>query len=226
MANEPIQSGPYPLASNAPDGPAQIKAVVDWAAPLLNMRFASVAARDAAITIPVDGMECCTGTGAAQQNWRRTNGAWAWDGPSGATMGAPITTVANGSAATTSWVQDIYSGSYAFIAVAGRRYRAILDGLQFSSTVAGDKFLFAICNGGAAVATPGAGIVANGYVVVSAAGTAGQVAVPLCGSFVPGAGTVTLSVNLIRIAGTGVGTPSSVPGGVGRDLYAVDLGPA
>lgn len=74
---EPVQAGPYPVAGvDAPDGPTQIKAVVDWAAGRLNMRFASTAARDAAIPAPVEGMECVTGTGAALVKWRYITAAW------------------------------------------------------------------------------------------------------------------------------------------------------
>ncbi len=58
MANEPIQGGPYPDPSDPPDGPAQMSAIVAWIAGRSNMRFASTAARDAAIPSPVSGMSC------------------------------------------------------------------------------------------------------------------------------------------------------------------------
>lgn len=72
MATEPIQGLPYPLPSDAPDGPNQIKALADAVAPRLVMRFASTAARDAAIPSPIDGMECWTGT----TRWARISGTW------------------------------------------------------------------------------------------------------------------------------------------------------
>lgn len=73
MANEPIQSGPYPVPIDPPDGPNQMSAIVSWAAGRLVMRFASTAARDAAIPSPTDGMECWTGT----TRWARISGEWA-----------------------------------------------------------------------------------------------------------------------------------------------------
>ena len=65
MATEPIQSGPYPVPADPPDGPNQMSAIVTWAAGRLNMRFASTAARDAAIPSPTAGMECVIGSGAS-----------------------------------------------------------------------------------------------------------------------------------------------------------------
>lgn len=76
MATEPIQAGPYPVPADAPDGPTQIKAVVDWAAPRLNMRFATTAARDAAIPAPTEGMECVTGTGTTLIKWAYVGTGW------------------------------------------------------------------------------------------------------------------------------------------------------
>lgn len=103
MATEPIQAGPYPVPSDAPDGPNQLKAVVDWAAPRLNMRFATTAARDVAIAVPAEGMECVTGTGAAMVKWLYRNGAWLdWTPrPEGAalTLGTGYTAIGGGYAA-------------------------------------------------------------------------------------------------------------------------------
>lgn len=77
MATEPIQGGPYPVPGDAPDGPSQIKGVADWAATRLNMRFASTAARDAAIPTPVAGMECAIGSGVSQVKYIYTGTTWA-----------------------------------------------------------------------------------------------------------------------------------------------------
>lgn len=76
MATEPIQSGPYPVPADPPDGPNQMNAIVVWAAGRLNMRFASTAARDAAIPAPTAGMECTIGTGAAQIKYLHDGTAW------------------------------------------------------------------------------------------------------------------------------------------------------
>lgn len=73
---EPIQNLPAPINSDPPDGPAQIAAVNAATVDRLNMRFASVAARDAALPNPVDGMEATTGSGVAAEKWARVNGEW------------------------------------------------------------------------------------------------------------------------------------------------------
>jgi hypothetical protein len=74
---EPVQAGPYLTPSDPPDLAGITKLIVDWAAPRENMRFASTTARDAAIPVPVEGMECVTGTGAAMVKWLYFNAAWA-----------------------------------------------------------------------------------------------------------------------------------------------------
>jgi len=53
---EPVQAGPYLTPSDPPDLAGISKLIVDWAALRSNMRFASTAARDAAIPSPVEGM--------------------------------------------------------------------------------------------------------------------------------------------------------------------------
>lgn len=75
-ATEPIQGLPYPEPTDAPDGPNQIKAVVDAVASKLNTAFASTTARDAAIPTPTEGMEAFTGTGATAVKWLYRSGAW------------------------------------------------------------------------------------------------------------------------------------------------------
>ena len=75
-ATEPIQAGPYPEPSDAPDGPNQMAGIVTWAAGRTNTRFANVTARDAAITGPVEGMEAFTGSGSTAQKWLYLNAAW------------------------------------------------------------------------------------------------------------------------------------------------------
>ncbi len=58
MATEPIQGGPYPVPADPPDGPNQMSAIVTWAASRVVMRFASIAARTAALPAPTIGMLC------------------------------------------------------------------------------------------------------------------------------------------------------------------------
>lgn len=76
MANEPIQGGPYPVQSDAANVPSDIRNVVDWAAPKLNMTFATEGERDALIPAPSDGMMCTIGSGSAAEAQVYIDGAW------------------------------------------------------------------------------------------------------------------------------------------------------
>jgi len=76
VATEPIQALPYPEPSDAPDGPNQIKALVDAVAPRLNTVYADTTARDAAILTPTEGTEAFTGTGATAAKWRYEGSDW------------------------------------------------------------------------------------------------------------------------------------------------------
>ncbi len=73
---EPIQNLPAPINSDPPDGPTQMAAINAATVDRLNMRFASVAARDAALPNPVDGMEAMTGSGPSAVKWIYVNGRW------------------------------------------------------------------------------------------------------------------------------------------------------
>jgi len=53
---EPVQAGPYLAPSDPPDLANISKAIVDWAATRIVMRFASSTARAAAIPAPTEGM--------------------------------------------------------------------------------------------------------------------------------------------------------------------------
>lgn len=75
-AFEPLQAGPYPEPTDPPDGPNQLAALAVWAAGRLVMRFATTTTRDAAITSPVEGMRCVTGSGATLTDWQYRSGAW------------------------------------------------------------------------------------------------------------------------------------------------------
>lgn len=74
MATEPIQGGPYPVPADPPDGPGQMHALATWAAGRTVMRFASIAARDAALPSPVDGMLCYVA--ADKTYYGRSDGEW------------------------------------------------------------------------------------------------------------------------------------------------------
>ncbi len=76
MANELIQAGPYPVPADSPDGPNQMKAIVDWIAGRSVMRFATVAARDTALPsgTVADGQLCFVA--ADNAFYVRVAGAW------------------------------------------------------------------------------------------------------------------------------------------------------
>ena len=76
MATEPIQGGPYPLQSDRADVPGDIKKVVDWAAPKLNMTFATVGELESQVVSPVDGMFATVGSGSAATAYAYMDGEW------------------------------------------------------------------------------------------------------------------------------------------------------
>lgn len=61
MPSTPRTSTPYPAGSDAPNGPSQMQALAEQLEKYTLPRFASSAARDAAITAPAEG-DCCVRT--------------------------------------------------------------------------------------------------------------------------------------------------------------------
>lgn len=146
----------------------------------------------------------------------------AWIRPPGSTMGTPTTTAATGTpSVSTAETRDAVLGDYTFTAVAGRRYRALVDGLVLSASVAGDQVSARVRNGGGSTPTAASTLVASSKIVLPAVGGVGQSSLSVASTFVPGAEVVTLSLFVVRLSGTGVETPIGA-----RELYAVDLGPA
>jgi hypothetical protein len=75
MATEPLQAAPYPVGTDAPDGPTQIQNLAVWAARRINMIFASAAARTSAFS--------AAGVSAAEgmQSYRTDDDVWEeWTG--------------------------------------------------------------------------------------------------------------------------------------------------
>jgi len=137
----------------------------------------------------------------------------------GANMGTPATTASNGTAVALLDSRDAVLGNYTFTAVAGRRYRAVLDGAGLFGDTLNDVFYLRIRNGGAATPTTASTAIAVSTAIIVKTGS-GQ-SVPLAGTFVPGAGVQTIAMFTARASGTGTGTPTNT-----RELYVVDLGPA
>jgi len=146
-------------------------------------------------------------------------------GGAGANMGTPVSAAAVGTTTSgTTETRDAVLGNYTFTAVAGRRYQVVVNGMLGSGSVVGDLFAIKVRNGGASTPTTASTAVASLRYPVFAAGGVGQTGIPLSGTFVPGAGTVTLGIFAVRLAGTGILNLAS--DAVSRELYAVDIGPA
>lgn len=125
---------------------------------------------------------------------------------------ARITTASNGT--TTSGAtetRDAVLGNYAFTADGTTRYRAMLLGrMPFgNSTSLGDRYLINIRDGGGSTPTAASPLVAQLAVVLLGAGFAAAPTTPVIGTFLPGAGTRTLSAFFLRVSGTGTVTPAS-----------------
>lgn len=72
----PLTGAPYPFGS---DNVVDLLSVDDFALYIekyVNMRFASTAARDAAIPVPDAGMQCVVGTGTSLEVFIYTGAAW------------------------------------------------------------------------------------------------------------------------------------------------------
>ena len=138
----------------------------------------------------------------------------------GATMGTPTTTSSNGTASVgTTETLDVVLGTYRFTAVAGVRYRAMVDGLIGYIDTVSDQMQFNIRNGGASTPTATSTLIATQQAVAAVHWL--RVPCLLADTFVPGAGTVTLGLFTVRNVGTGYGQPIGK-----RELYVVNLGPA
>jgi hypothetical protein len=115
---------------------------------------------------------------------------------------------------------DAVLSTYAFTAVAGRRYRATLSGCLMSGTIA-NIYALRIRDGGASTPTAASTLIAETRWFCPATGGAGQCGIPsLSGTFTPSAGTRTLGVfchNPSGVAGIPIGS---------RELYVEDIGAA
>lgn len=132
----------------------------------------------------------------------------------------PTTTGSNGTATSGSTeTRDAVLGDYQFTATTGTRYQVFFTGCRMNASVANDAYAIRIRNGGASSPTSASPLVVEHQVIVTATGGAGQQNATVIGTFIPGAGTVTLSMFAVRTSGTGVGTPTNT-----RELYVVALG--
>lgn len=138
---------------------------------------------------------------------------------------APTSSSASGTATSAGTETfDALLGIYQWTAVAGRRYRACLDGLVGGGT-AGDVYMCRIRNSNSSSApTTSSTVVASFPWVCTATGGPGENGIPLYGIFLAtNSGTNTIEMSAQRTAGTGSFTPLA-GGGTNRNLYVEDLG--
>lgn len=133
---------------------------------------------------------------------------------------APTSTSSDGTVTSgTTETRDAVLGDYQFTGVAGVRY-LVMHNIRLSFTAADDVYLINVRNGGASTPTSASTSVGLGAAVGRVTGGPGQTTCLVTGTFVPGAGTQTLSVFVKRINGTGTCTPVGQ-----RELYVITLGP-
>lgn len=126
---------------------------------------------------------------------------------------APVSTSSNGTATSgTTETRDAVLGDYTFtVPAVGAtwRYKVCYLGAIANSSVVDDNYAFNIRDGGASTPTASSTLVASSRALMHTTSGAGQVTHEVMGTWVPGAGTHTLSAFMFRVAGSGVGTPVS-----------------
>jgi hypothetical protein len=143
-------------------------------------------------------------------------------------MATPITSSATGTpTSSTTDTRDAVLGNYVFTSEGTTRlYRATVEGLVVSGSVAADKFLLTIKDGGASTPTSASTVVAGTGWNARATGGSSQDTWILQGTFTAAAGVRTLAFFAQRQTGTGVFTPLAFSAAAPRKLYVEDIGPA
>ncbi|HEV8173054.1 MAG TPA: hypothetical protein VGP91_05340 [Actinoplanes sp.] len=126
---------------------------------------------------------------------------------------APTTTSSNGTATSAGTeTRDAVLGNYQFTAVAGVRYKAIISGRAPNGSVANDRYAVGLryTVGGATPTSSSTliGHASSGVVVVS--GGNGVASIYHDGTFIPGAGVITICSFWTRLNGTGIITPTGI----------------
>lgn len=138
---------------------------------------------------------------------------------------APTTTASSGTPTSAGTeTRDDVLGPYQFPAVAGVRYRAVIDNLKGGGTVANDLFALRIrWRSDSTTPTATDTVVAENPWISVVTGGPGQAGCSFGAEFVASVtGTNTLAFLAQRSAGTGIFTPIS--SGTGRQLYVVAMG--
>ncbi|SRR6266581_2590704 len=140
-------------------------------------------------------------------------------------VASPVTSVSNGTVTSgTTETRDAVLGNYVFTVAAAQastRYRVVLAGRGLNGTVAGDRYTINFRDGGASTPTATSTLVGvNFNVYIPATGSTGVQANFMGSTFVPGAGTHTIGVFVVRSLGTGTATPNGA-----CEFYVEALGP-
>jgi hypothetical protein len=151
-----------------------------------------------------------------------TPGTWVPTGGAQGTVAAPISTASAGtptSAATETF--DAVLGNLTVSLVAGRRYRASMNGLIGNPGATSDVYMLQIRDSGSASApTSASTLIAQSEFIAFGAGSSGRASIPLANTFVSGStGTHTLGMSATKTSGTGPFTAVGT-----RELLVEDLG--
>jgi hypothetical protein len=144
---------------------------------------------------------------------------------------APITSSAAGTATSgTTETFDAVLGYYQCSLISGRRYMAVLNGLNGNCGVASDIYTIQIRDSGSSSnPTSASTMVAQAQWTSTTTGSLSRVPIPLAGSFIASSsGTHTFGVSATRISGSGAFTPEP-PGANAatpftRELFVMYLG--
>lgn len=216
MATEPLQAAPYPVSTDAPDGPAQILALAQWARTRVGQVYASAAARTSAFSAA--GISAAEGMISYLQDVDR----WEWhDGTNWVPFpGTRIATASStGSVTTTGTTETTVLTASGVQLYSGRRYRVQLTArvdVSAAPTTWGVA-VKASANAPAILAT------ADGS--TSAASGTGQQTYTWSEDFTAtGTGTATITATVTKTTGAGDVTlrgPNSSPVGMSLRVYAV-----
>lgn len=135
-------------------------------------------------------------------------------------VAAPLTTSSNGTPTSgTTETLDAVLGIYSFTALAGVRYRATLSGREMNGSVANDQYSFNLRYAVGGAPTSASTLIAGASHLCAVTLSAGREAVPISGTFMPGAGAIQVGVFTVRRSGTGVCTPTGA-----CELYVESIG--
>lgn len=145
-------------------------------------------------------------------------------------MAAPVAATANGTPTPGNTVDtmDTVWSTYTFQAVAGRRYRVVLENLVCNGSIVADVYALRVRNGGASTPTTASPAVLDSCWTCALAGSTGRTTLTLEETFLASStNTATLGFFAQRVSGTGAFTPLAPAGDNAtgaRKIYVEDIG--